>query len=340
MNMHCGDLGVQRNGCFALWCMTDAAANKTAAAAAGALSALLGAHAAHADNEKLCSFFCGALRCLMKDDVRNQADAGTRDAIVAVVAALNAHAMHVDTQEQGLGAVCEYGKLCFANRAPAVRSAAVEAVAAALHAHPAHLGVHRSALVALAALTQDNIDDAVRRATAAGTVEACIDTMRGRSFASDMAARDRVYQDACLALAVLLHNGGEEEEQRAVRAGAANGAFRIDAAVLPASGAPLLGLYADAHACIVRHLRVAVAAHSTCAHPDCVRCRLACALPGCGVRTRADGTSARPLRRCGACRAVAYCGPAHQRADWARHRLECRSEAAERAAGSGAPQQQ
>jgi hypothetical protein len=44
-----------------------------------------------------------------------------------------------------------------------------------------------------------------------------------------------------------------------------------------------------------------------------------------------------------ACRAVAYCGAAHQRADWARHKADCRRcKAAKQAAAAstgGEPQQ-
>jgi hypothetical protein len=51
-----------------------------------------------------------------------------------------------------------------------------------------------------------------------------------------------------------------------------------------------------------------------------------CGLPGCGVAQR--------LRRCGACRARAYCCTPHQAADWARHKPEC---AAARASNAAAP---
>jgi hypothetical protein len=47
-----------------------------------------------------------------------------------------------------------------------------------------------------------------------------------------------------------------------------------------------------------------------------------CARPGCGLRKRADG-SGKTLLRCGRCRVRAYCGVAHQRDDWARHKGEC-----------------
>jgi hypothetical protein len=60
-----------------------------------------------------------------------------------------------------------------------------------------------------------------------------------------------------------------------------------------------------------------------------------CALPGCCARKR-DDNSTKKLLRCGSCRAACYCAPAHQRADWGRHKEEC---AALRAASEAAEQQ-
>jgi hypothetical protein len=36
-----------------------------------------------------------------------------------------------------------------------------------------------------------------------------------------------------------------------------------------------------------------------------------------------QGGGGRKLKRCGSCKAVAYCSAAHQREDWARHKGEC-----------------
>jgi hypothetical protein len=47
-----------------------------------------------------------------------------------------------------------------------------------------------------------------------------------------------------------------------------------------------------------------------------------CALPGCGARTR-NGSANKKLLRCGTCRAACYCGAAHQREDWGRHKGAC-----------------
>jgi hypothetical protein len=44
-----------------------------------------------------------------------------------------------------------------------------------------------------------------------------------------------------------------------------------------------------------------------------------CAFPGCSVAS----TSECPLRTCGRCMAVCYCGPDHQRAHWPAHKQSC-----------------
>jgi hypothetical protein len=81
---------------------------------------------------------------------------------------------------------------------------------------------------------------------------------------------------------------------------------------------------------LLPRLQSAVQRHDAklCAHADCKRCEGArargemCALPGCGARKR-DGSARKNLLLCGACHAGAYCGPAHQRADWKRHKPLC-----------------
>ena len=44
------------------------------------------------------------------------------------------------------------------------------------------------------------------------------------------------------------------------------------------------------------------------------------AVPALAQREGGDG---KKLLRCAGCRAFAYCGPAHQRDDWPRHKAEC-----------------
>jgi hypothetical protein len=80
---------------------------------------------------------------------------------------------------------------------------------------------------------------------------------------------------------------------------------------------------------LVQRLQPAAQRHDAapCAVAGCKRCAAArasgtmCALAGCGSRRRDGG--AKSLLRCGTCRAACYCGPAHQREDWGRHKGEC-----------------
>jgi hypothetical protein len=48
-----------------------------------------------------------------------------------------------------------------------------------------------------------------------------------------------------------------------------------------------------------------------------------CGLPGCRVEVAEGG-------RCSRCKVIEYCGAAHQREDWKRHREVCREMAAAR----------
>jgi hypothetical protein len=82
-------------------------------------------------------------------------------------------------------------------------------------------------------------------------------------------------------------------------------------------------------------LRAAAQRHDAggCTQPaGCARCAglcargAMCALPECCACQRAAATESghKSLLRCGRCRLAAYCGAAHQRDDWARHKAECR----------------
>jgi hypothetical protein len=88
-------------------------------------------------------------------------------------------------------------------------------------------------------------------------------------------------------------------------------------------------------------LRVAAAAHdrAPCAVTSCERCAVRrercslCALPSCGVRSRAQhGPAAAELQKCSACLRAAYCGAAHQREHWPAHKGACRAARAAAAA--------
>jgi hypothetical protein len=95
------------------------------------------------------------------------------------------------------------------------------------------------------------------------------------------------------------------------------------------------------HAGVVSILQAAAQRHdaAVCAHGGCKHCAAArdagriCALAGCCARKRADDSGKR-LLRCGACSVAAYCGQAHQRADYARHKTVCAALGAANAGGS------
>jgi hypothetical protein len=115
---------------------------------------------------------------------------------------------------------------------------------------------------------------------------------------------------------------GTGHETRAVLAGVLEALEARGAVASPAAETARLD--------IIRRLQPAAQRHDgePCAVDGCMRCAAArisgimCALPGCGARVR-DGAAAKKLLRCGTCRAACYCGAAHQRADWGRHKGAC-----------------
>jgi hypothetical protein len=174
----------------------------------------------------------------------------------------------------------------------------------------------------LSSVVQGHRDNA-GRACAAGVI-ALLAAAVGSSCAHDEAStalQMSVYNYAVGALDALLEGNTAEAADAAVHAGvmgtlAREGTQRIDRRVLAV------------HARLLSTLQAAAQRHdaAACAHAGCKRCAAArehggmCALEGCGARKRDTG---KKLNRCGACRLAAYCGPLHQRADWARHKAEC-----------------
>jgi hypothetical protein len=144
--------------------------------------------------------------------------------------------------------------------------------------------------------------------------------------------RVEAYETCCGSLQQLLANS-DERASAAVRAG-----------VLAALAAPSwcsTPLTEIVRTRILPGLQAAAQRHdaSACTHADCKLCAerapggKACSLPGCGLRKRADD-SGKALKICSRCRAAVYCGPAHQRADWARHKAECATLGERTAGGS------
>jgi hypothetical protein len=151
-------------------------------------------------------------------------------------------------------------------------------------------------------------------AVAAGVIELLVEHMRAPPDVDTTA----VFNWACLVLPCLAVGTGHDA--RAVLAGALE--------ALEARRAEDLD-YEAARLDVIRHLQPAKRRHDAapCVVAGCKRCAgaresgLMCALPGCGARGRDGG--AKKLLRCGTCRAACYCGPAHQREDWRRHKSEC-----------------
>jgi hypothetical protein len=150
------------------------------------------------------------------------------------------------------------------------------------------------------------------KAVAAGSIELLMAHMR----VSDAA----VFDWACALLLSVL-SGSSDHEPRAVLAGVLE-ALEARRAESPAAE--------TARVEIIRRLQPAARRHDAapCAVAGCQRCAAArasgamCALPGCGARSR-DGAANKKLLRCGTCRAACYCGAAHQRQDWGRHKGAC-----------------
>jgi hypothetical protein len=159
------------------------------------------------------------------------------------------------------------------------------------------------------------------KAVAAGVIELLVAHMRARAASSGAVdgGASILFNVACPVLEHLVVG----QEARAVLAGALE--------ALEAQNADDLGAIAQVIRLeLIDNLQPAARHHDAapCAVAGCQRCAAArnsgvmCALPGCGARVR-DGAAAKKLLRCGTCRAACYCGAAHQRADWRRHKGAC-----------------
>jgi hypothetical protein len=158
------------------------------------------------------------------------------------------------------------------------------------------------------------------KAAAAGAVELLAAHMRTPSGGVVVVvnAAQHAFDVACRIFEILV--GGSGHEARAVLAGALESLETRHAEHPDAELARLE---------IIRHLHPAAQRHDAapCTVVGCQRCAAArasgvmCALPGCGARSRDGG--AKKLLRCGTCRAACYCGAAHQREDWGRHKGAC-----------------
>jgi hypothetical protein len=253
----------------------------------------------------------------------NQLAAAAAGGLEVAIAAMRTHASNTDVQ---LAGCCVLGAL--AQDVPRAQTrvgalGGVEAVVAALRttcaAQQQPPPSDRADFMArwgrvMHALVRQQPTNA-HTAVAAGAIELIVAHM----CAPADAAAD-VFKWACLLLPCLV--AGTGHETRAVLAGVLE--------ALEARGAEASPAAETARVELIRCVQPAALRHDAapCAVGDCQRCAAArasgamCALPGCGARVR-DGAAAKKLLRCGTCRAACYCGPAHQRADWGRHKGAC-----------------
>jgi hypothetical protein len=277
---------------------------------------------------------------LCSHDAANAAQASDAGALQATVAAMRAHAA-----DAGVQSACCIALDCMLNALPRLREAAgaagaLEAVRAALQlpgdARSAAL-LQRQSCSALVSLVEGHNGNA-SRACAAGIIEALPAIMTLSYAHVDYVIEYSLYDSAVRILDALLQGSDAAAADRAIHAGVLDiimreGTERSDPSMLLEHARLLLALQAAAQ----RHDA------AVCTHNGCKRCAAArdtgymCALAGCGARKRADDSGKR-LLRCGACRTAAYCGPAHQREHWERHKTECAALGAAARQQAGEPQ--
>jgi hypothetical protein len=260
-----------------------------------------------------CDSLCNA--CYMVRD--NQLAAAAAGGLEVAISAIRTHASNAEVQMAGCIALTAMIADLPPSQTRAGELGGVEAMMAALRACAAaplaaeHTEFFARWCTTLSRLVQDQPMN-THKAVAAGAIELVVVHMCAP------AAAPRVFQWGCGLLSCLVFDTGHEA--RAVLAGVLE-ALEARRAEDPD--------YEAARLDVIRHLQPAARRHDAapCAVAGCKRCEVArargalCALPGCGARGRDGG--AKKLLRCGTCRAACYCGPAHQREDWRRHKSEC-----------------
>jgi hypothetical protein len=336
----------------------DAASVRRAAAAITIVTAAL---CAHQDDVSVLHFGCLSIACLMLGPEENKRAAGVGAAITAVVAALRAFPAAANLQLGGakaLGNMCHGVR---DSQLAAAAAGALEAAISAMRTHASHANVQYAGCVVLGALAA-GVPSSQTRAGQLGGVEVMMAALRAHAIvhatsepidfvqrwcdSMTQLARDNpinthkavaagaielLVAHVCLPTAapgamlwgcglLLCLVAGTGHEARAVQAGLMEAleARRADAADSDTIRLQLINVLQRA---ALRHDA------EPCAVAGCKRCTEArksgamCALPGCGARGRDGG--AKKLLRCGTCRAACYCGAAHQREDWRRHKREC-----------------
>jgi hypothetical protein len=330
---HRSDGRVQHECCRALWNIMFSAAYRRKARAAHAMPAVLAALRTHPGSWEVQAHGFGALRSFCDDDADGAAEAHAGGAVAAATRALHACDSSAAVVQNVLSALAAMAFESTAICAEVCASAALlTALVATMRAHVGVVSVQVEACSLLLALLSSTDDDGERCAScegmaralaAAGAVEAAVEASRTRDVT--------LHRTACFALRSLF-DFGEAHADAALRAGLPEAMTWCDAAD---------ELMVTVRMQLAQLLRAAAERHDAraCDAAGCTRCAgqrargEVCALPSCSARTRADGSGKR-LLRCSACEAEAYCGAAHQRADWGRHKPGCRARAADNARGN------
>jgi hypothetical protein len=319
LNAHRTDMAVQQHACATLWHALVTDTLRIEAARIGAVAALVAALRAHPANAHVQETALGATGSLCFENSAIAVQACSAGALQAIVAGLRAHPTASGVQISGCDVLDSIIGAHPRLQAAAGAAGAVEAILDMMRAPPVDAELLRSSCMVLIRVVEGHRGNA-ERACAAGAVDLLAAAM-GASCAHEHADSQQTLCDwSVRALDVLLEDNGAAA-QRAVHADvldimAREGTERSHPSVL------------EAHTRLFSLLQVVAQRHdaSVCTHAGCKRCAAArdaggmCALAGCGARKR-DGS--KKLNRCGGCRVASYCGAAHQREDWARHKAEC-----------------
>jgi hypothetical protein len=335
------------------------------------ITAALRTHIARAD---VLEFGCVALARVMVSTKENQRAARTGGAIVAIVAALRAFPAAAEVQRFGchaLGSACEGVR---ENQLAAAAAGGLQVAIAAIRTHTSNMHVQCAGCTTLGDLIAD-VPPNQSRAGELGGVEAMVASLRARVLPlpsesahyfkcwcdttarllkDDPSSRRKAVAAGAVELLVAHMRAPEDVLRpmfywaccvlRAFLIGSGHEARLITASALEALEAHHAeAAHTEEHRLeLIRDLQPAARRHDAarCAVASCQRCAAArtcgvmCALPGCGARSRDGG--AKKLLRCGTCRAACYCGPAHQREDWGRHKGACGAPSRDDSEAAGA----
>jgi hypothetical protein len=324
-------------------------------------------------DEDVLTVSCALIARLMVNTKENQRAAGVSGVIEAIVAALRAFSAAAELQRFGccaLGNACQGVRK---NQLAAATAGGLEVIVAAMRTHASNTDVALAGCIALGDLATD-MPPIQARSGELGAIEVLVAALRARTVPLSEGSAESYFRRWCEVMTLLL-GGPHISQHKAVAAGAIELllAHMRTPDVLPAvfdwacitlpvffsSGHEARAITAGALEALetrrvadadveehrlelIRCLQPAARRHDAapCAVAGCQRCAAArksgvmCALPGCGARSR-DGAASKKLLRCGTCRAACYCGAAHQREDWGRHKGACGAPPARNDAQTG-----